>query len=157
MAIFCRWAIPVWIRVRGRLWVFGLDESNTFCNMHREWLQHMCPNGTCIDPWYQFFSGKLRIFVQSPYGLVGPYRMLHGGARGDSMGVGGFKGSVCSRANAAIVANTLTPETGGLGGPDPAKWCPVHPACAAEYVPEFSSSDDRRIFVYTDAGAAHVL
>ena len=159
VAIFCRWAIPVWIRERGRLWVFDWDESNAFCNVQRESLQQVCPDGIRVDPWYQSFYGRLSIYVQSPYGLVGPYRMLHGGAQGDSMGVGGFKelGSVRSRANAAIVANALRPETGGPGGPDPADWCPVHPACAAEYVPEVSSSDDRRIFAYTDAGAAHVL
>ena len=159
VAIFCRWAIPVWIRERGRLWVFDWDESNAFCNVQRESLQQVCPDGIRVDPWYQSFYGRLSIYVQSPYGLVGPYRMLHGGAQGDSMGVGGFKelGSVRSRANAAIVANALRPETGGPGGPDPADWCPVHPACAAEYVPEVSSSDDRRIFAYTDAGAAYVL
>ena len=33
----------------------------------------------------------------------------------------------------------------------------MHPACAAEYVQEVSSSDDRRIIAYTDAGAAYVL
>ena len=119
----------------------------------------MCPDGIRVDPWYQSFYGKLSIYLQSPSGLVGPYRMLHGGAQGDSMAVGGFKelGFVPSRVNAAIVANALRRETGGPGGPHPADRCPVHPACAAEYVPEVSSSDDRRIFAYTDAGAAHVL
>ena len=75
------------------------------------------------------------------------------------MGVGGFKelGSVRSRANAAIVAKAPRPETCGLGGLDAADWCPVHPACAAEYVPKVSSSDHMRIFTYIDARAAHVL
>ena len=83
----------------------------------------MCLDGICVDPWHKSFYGKLRIYLQLPYGLVGPYRMLHGGAQGDSMGVGGFKelGSVGLTPNAAIVGNALHPETGGPGGgPDQA-------------------------------------
>ena len=139
VAIFCRWGIPQWIHERGRLCVFHWDESNAFCKLQRESLQQVCPGVIRVDPWYQSFYGKLSIYVQSPYGLLGPYRMLHGGAQGDSMGVGKFKalGSVRSRANAAIVANALRPETGGLGGPNPAEWCPVHPACAAAYVRKY--------------------
>ena len=39
VAIFCRWAIPLWIRERRLLWVFYWEESNAFCNVQRESLQ----------------------------------------------------------------------------------------------------------------------
>ena len=75
------------------------------------------------------------------------------------MGLSGFKGlgSMHSRANAAIVARGLCPKSLGQGGPNPASWCPVHPACEAEYVPPVSSSNDRRIVAYREEGAAHVM
>ena len=97
--------------------------------------------------------------MQSPSGLVGPYLMLHGGAQGSSKGVGDFieLGSVRFGANAAIIVSALRPESGGPEDPEPAKWCPIHPACTAEYIPEASSSDDWPIFSYTDARAADIL
>ena len=95
----------------GHLWVFDRGESNAFCKVQREWLQQVCLDGIRIDSQHQSFDGTLCICLQPPYGLVGPYRMLRDGAQGDSMGAGGFKelGSVRSRANTAILVNTLRP------------------------------------------------
>ena len=119
----------------------------------------MCPDDIALDPWYQSYYDRLAVYIQTPFGPVGPYRMLHGGAQGDSMGVGGFKelGSVRSRANAAMVSRALRPESGLPGGPDPKEWCPTHPAEPNEYVPEVSSNDDLRIFAYTDEGICHAM
>ena len=159
VALFCRWAIPEWLAQCGRLWVVDWDESNAFSNVHRGGLQEMCPDDIALDPLYQSFYDRLAVYVQTPFGLVGPYRMLHGGAQGDSMGVGGFKelGPIRSRANAAMVPRALRPESGLPGGPDPVEWCPAHPAEPSEYVPEVSFSDDRRIFAYSDEGICHAL
>ena len=49
------------------------------------------------------------------------------------------------------------PESGRARGLGPQTWCPSHPALPSEQVPEVSSSDDRRIFSFTDAGFQRVL
>ena len=36
------------------------------------------------------FYSPLRVYVVSPVGLAGPYRLLHGGGQGDSGGVAGY-------------------------------------------------------------------
>ena len=66
----------------------------------------------------------------TPFGLAGPYELLHGGVQGDSMGVGSFTlvGIFRSRAHRTMVVYSLKPETGGQGGPDPAEYCYFHPA-----------------------------
>ena len=114
VALFCRWAIPEWLPQRGRLWVVDWDESNAFCNVQQGGLQAMCPHDIALDPWYQSFHDRLAVYVQTPFGLVGPYRIIHRGAQADSMGVGGFKelSSIRSRANAAMVSRALRPESG---------------------------------------------
>ena len=159
VGLFCRWAIPEWLTQRGRLWVVDWEESNAFCNVQRGGQQEMCPDAIAVDPWYHSFDDRLAVYVHTPLGLVGPYRMLHGGAQGDGMGVGGFRelGSIRSRANATMVSRALRPESGLPGGLDPEEWCPTHPAEPNKYVPEVSSSDDRRFFAYSDEGICHAL
>ena len=84
MALFCRWAIPQWLTHsqyrKCCLWVVDWDESNALCNVQCNGLHEMCPESIVFDPWYQSFYDRLSIYVQTPFRLVGPDGMLHGGA-----------------------------------------------------------------------------
>ena len=110
-----------------------------------------------LQPWYGDFYAHLNVFVQSLFGLVGPYKLLHGGAQGDSMGVGRFKelNNVRTRVNAMIVSEGLCPESGRRGALGPRLGAPRTLRCPQ--VPEVSGSDDRRIFSFTDAALQRVL
>ena len=59
---------------------------NAFCNPNREaagaW-DHEAPQES-LPPWLQRFYDGLDVWVASPYGLAGPYKLSHGGAQGDS-------------------------------------------------------------------------
>ena len=80
--------------------------------------------------WICRFYSSLEVYVVTPFGLTGPYELLHGGVQGDSMGVGSFTlvGIFRSRANKTMVVFALRPETGGPGAPAPADYCFYHPA-----------------------------
>ena len=53
--------------------------------------------------------------------------------------------------------DALRRDSGLPGGLDHSTWCPVHPAVPEEYTPEVYSSDNRRIFAFTDKGIYHAL
>ena len=152
------WAVREWLTQRQRMWVLNWDEFNAFCNVQRGGLQEMCPDDIALNPLYQSLYNGLSVYAQTPFSLVGPYHMLHGGAQGDNMGVWGLKelGSVYSRANAAMMSRALRPESGLPRGPT-RRWCPTHPAEPNEHFPKVSFSADRRIFAYSDEGMCHAL
>ena len=160
LAILCRWLIAAWVR-QGRVWVLDWDESNAFCNVERDGLARLLEDHPEVDcgQWIRRFYGSLEVYVVTPFGLTGPYELLHGGVQGDSMGVGSFTlvGIFRSRANKSMVVFSLRPETGGRGGPSPADYCFYHPAFPDLPVFEFSFSDDRRLISSSSAGAAHLL
>ena len=100
----------------------------------------------------------LQIYVVTLFGMTGPYAMKHGGAQGDTMGVGGFTlmGVLRTRANTSIVLRALRMDTGQSGGPDPHAYCFEHPGLLEVLVPEVCFSDDRRLFA-TPQGAARQI
>ena len=131
-----------------------LDKSNAFCNVQRGWLPQVTP----VEQGD--FYAHPNVFVQSPFGLVGPYKLLHGGPQGDTMGLGGFKKLInvwTNAVNVVIVSEGLRPESGRPGGLGPKTWCPSHPAMHAEQVPHVSSTVDCRIASFVDAASLRVL
>ena len=106
--------------------------------------------------WVCDLYRALRIYVVTPFGLAGPYSMKHGGAQGDSMGVGAFTlmGVLRTRANRSIVLRALRTDTGQSGGPDPHTYCFEHPGLPGVLVPEVTFSDNRRLFAKSAQGAA---
>ena len=58
------------------------DERKAFCNMQREGLPQVTPveQGIGLQLWNRDFYAGLEVYVQTPFGLVGPYKLLHGGA-----------------------------------------------------------------------------
>ena len=61
--------------------------------------------------WLARFYASLDVYVVTPFGLVGPYALLRGGAQGDSMGVGSYTlmGVFRTRANCTLAVFGLHP------------------------------------------------
>ena len=71
--------------------------------------------------------------MASPYGLAGPYKLSHGGAQGDSQGVGYFS-QVSEKRTEYLrhgVREGLYPEDRRPGAPAPASYVPRLPAAPA--------------------------
>ena len=81
-----RWPLAGWAIQHGKVWSDDWDEANAFCNLDCEaagmW-DHEAPEES-LSPWLQNFYDGLDVWVASPYGLVGLYKLRHGGAEGDS-------------------------------------------------------------------------
>ena len=103
------------------------DKSNAFCNVERNGLAQLLVAHPEVDcgQWIRRFYGSIEVYVVTPFGLTGPYELLHGSVQEDNMGVGSFTlvGIFRSRANRTLVVYSLRPETGGPGGPDSVDHC----------------------------------
>ena len=67
-----------------------LGRGNAFCNPDCEGVgvwDHKVPKEV-RSPWLQNFYDGLDVWVASPYGLAGPYKLRYCRAQGDSQGVG---------------------------------------------------------------------
>ena len=150
LALACCWLLTYWAIEHGEIWSDDWDEANAFCNPDREaaggW-NHGAPEES-LSPWLQRFYDSLDVWVASPYGLVGQYKLSHGGAQGNSQGVGYF--SEVSEKQTEYprhaVREGLYPEDGRPGAPDPASYVPRQPADPQGFLPEVAFSDDRRHF-----------
>lgn len=161
-AMFSRWAIAHWIKEHGNLYLIDWDESNAFCNVQRKGLDSLEPDRPqlWIEDWAESFFGKVQVSVVSPWGLVGPYPLGHGGAQGDSMGVGCFCANSTGRTNyhMGLIGSGRDPVCmdnmvmGAHEGIIPsAPWCPKTP------LPEVVFSDDRTLFGATEDGLLYIL
>ena len=110
-----RWLLAHWALTRP-VWVVDWDESNAFCNVPREGLQRLLESHPAVDcgEWLARFYASLDVYVVTSFGLVGHYALLHGGAQGDSMGVGPYTlmGVFRTRANRTLAVFGLHPPTG---------------------------------------------
>ena len=109
-----------------------------------------------LSPWLQRFYDGLDVWVASPYGLAGPYKLSHGGAQGDSQGVGYFS-KVSEKWTEYLrhaVREGLYPEDRRPGAPDPASYVPRQPAAPHGFLPEVAFSNDRRHFALSGWGLA---
>ena len=99
------------------------------------------------------------MFVVSPWGLAGPYTVTHGGAQGDSMGVGTYSaaGVIRTRFNRGVISAGLSPSTLGPSHPPSAALFPSLPWLPHEIVPEVVFSDDRSLFAKSLAGLDYIL
>ena len=142
------------------VYVADWDESNAFCNVPRQSCGDlMADDWPGMGDWLQHFYDAFRVHAITPYGPTGSYRMLHGGAQGDSMGVG---------MHAAVGVRRTQFHLGVLqGGLDPADLtggaallptiCFCSPHNPNMYIPETVYSDDRRFFAKSPAGLARML
>ena len=101
---------------------------NAFCNADREaagaWNHEA--HEESLSPWLQNFYDGLDVWVASPNGLVGLHKLRHGGARGESGGVGYFSKISEKRSEHLrdAVKHGLYPENRPPGAPDPATYVP---------------------------------
>ena len=114
-ALPCRWLVVFWLTRHGHLYVGDWDEKDTVGNTVCPCLSTIC-SSLCmlgIAEWAEGFFGHLRVRVVTPFGLGRPYRMAHGGAQGDSMGVGlyGCVDGARSRFNQGVVDAAVDPST----------------------------------------------
>ena len=87
------------------------------------------PDLDCGD-WIDWFYSSFDVYLQTPFGLADHYKMLQGGAQGDSMGVGAYMLLRILRAKA------LRSSVSG----------PPHPGLPTVEVPEVIFADDARQF-----------
>ena len=97
--------------------------------------------------------------MASPYGLAGPYKLSHSGARGDGRRVGYFS-KVSEKRTEHLrhaVREGLWPEDRRPGAPDPASYVPRHPPAPHGFLPEVTFSDHRRHFALKGWGLAWLM
>ena len=86
LALAYRWLLTYWAIKHRELWSDDWNEANALCNPDQEaagaW-DHEAPEES-LSPWLQRFYDRLDLWVASPYGLAGPYKLSHGGSQGDS-------------------------------------------------------------------------
>ena len=145
------------------MWSEDWHEAIAFCNPEREAAgagNHEAPKES-LAPWLKNFYDVLDVWVASPYGLAGPYKLGHGGAQRDSHGVGYFSKFSEKRTEYLrhAVREGLDPEDRRLGAPDPATYVPRQPAAPTGFPPQvaFSLRDDRRHFALTRSGLSWLI
>ena len=157
-ALPCRWLVAFWLTRHGHLYVGDWDEKDAFCNTVRPGLGAVCWSLGMLEiaEWAEGFFGRFRVGVVTPFGLGRPYRMAHGGAQGDNMGVGlyGCMDGACLRFNQGVVDAAVDPST---FLPLASSLCLRAPWDARVWVLEVSFSDDRRLFGKTPDGLNRVL
>ena len=161
LALACRWLLAGRAIQQGEVWSDDWDEANAFCNPNREaagaW-DHEAPEES-LSPWLHRFYDGLDVWVASPYGLAGPYKLSHGGAQGDNQGVGYFS-KVSEKPTEYLrhaVREGLHAEDGRPRALDPACYVPRQPVAPHGYLPEVAFSGDRRHFALTGWGLAWLM
>ena len=161
LALACRWLLTYSAIRHGEVWSDDWDEANALCNPVRraaEAWDHEAPEES-LSPWLQRFYDGLDVWVASPYGLAGPYKLSHGGAQGNTWGVGYFS-KVSEKRTEYLrhaVREGLYPEDRRPRVPDPASYVPRQPAAAHSFPPEVAFSDDRRHFALTGWGMTWLM
>ena len=111
-AVFCRWGIAYLAGLYDALCLGDWDESNAFCNVLRCGLDRLWPEypSLWVEEWAEKFFGSLSVYVVLPFGLAGPYLVGHGGAQGDSMGLGlfGVAEVMRTRFNGGVLRQSLS-------------------------------------------------
>lgn len=116
------------------VYIADWDEANAFCNIPREscgaLLGEAAPG---LGDWLHRFYDSLMVYVMTPFGPTDAYPLLHGGAQGDSMGVGTHEAVGIRRTefHLGVLRGGLSPEDLAGGGPSLANTClfaPFHRA-----------------------------
>ena len=98
-------------------WLDDWDDASVCGNPNRERARawgHKAPQESPLL-WRHNFHDGLDMWVASPYALAGRYKLPHGGAHGDSQGVGCFSKISKKRAeyHQHILREGLSPRTNG--------------------------------------------
>ena len=101
----------------------------------------------------------LRALPSTPYGLTSEYIIHHGGAQGDSMGVGTYSliGIHCTKFHQGIIPLGGHGDDLRLHGRDPLKICFTSPFDDSLIIPEVCLSDDRRLFARSDVELGRLI
>ena len=146
-SILCRWLIAHWCQLYGSMYIADWDEKNAFCNVITSQLDDINGNHPelNVSDWITRFYGQFKVMINTPYGLAGPYAIKHGGAQGDSMGVGGFTitGIARTRIHHGTLSEGWDPTTLNPSA-NPYRAFPPNPADPHSFINELSYSDDRR-------------
>ena len=128
-----------------------------FCNVLRLGLDALAEHflGLSIERWCSAFYGSMSVFMVSPWGLDGPYPISHGGAQGDSMGVGAFSVAsvVRTRFKRGVLNHGLSPSALQLGLSPPPPSSLSSPECIHEVV----WIDDRSLFGLSREGPDRIV
>ena len=141
------------------VYIADWDESNAFCNIPRDCCGPLLgDDAPGLDLWLSFHD-NLQIHVVTPHGLTDSYRLQHGGAQGDSMGVGTHEAVGVRRTEFHLgpLRAGLFPSDLSSGAPSVQTVCFTAPHDGSLHVPEVVYSDDRRFFARSPAGLAHIL
>ena len=152
----CPWLLAFWAAL-GDVFIGDWDESNAFCNIPRESCDELMGDDTPgLGEWLRQFYDALEVYVMTPFGMTDAYRMRHGGAQGDSMGVGthGAVGIRRTEFHLGVLRQGYFPEDLSSGAPAMSSICLYAPYDSSIPVPEVVYSDDRRFFARTAAGLA---
>ena len=100
-----------------------------------------------MEEWAETNFGPLSACVVSPFGLAGPYPVGHGGAQGDSMGVGmlGAARVMRTKFNGGVLRQGLSPSFLCPLRVDPQALHPTLPWSPSEICPEVVFSDDHTL------------
>jgi hypothetical protein len=159
-AMVGRLLLAHWTAMGHEVHIADWDEENAFCNVPRGAAAVVAgTDAPELAPWLQQFYGAMDVYVVTPHGLAGPYHLQHGGAQGDSMGVGWYLyvGMRRTEYHRGVLTARLHPSAERGGGPPPGDICFCAPYDRAALVPEVGYSDDRRFFSKSPDGLAHLL
>ena len=153
------WLIAHWTLLSD-VHIADWDETSAFCNVPRGCCGTLLgPDAPGLDAWLPSFYDQLRVQVVTPHGLTDSYQLRHGGAQGDSMGVGTHEAVGTRRTEfpLGVLRAGLFPSDLTSGAPNLHAVCFPAPHDSTTYIPELVYSDDRRFFSRTAAGLAHIL
>jgi hypothetical protein len=102
---------------------------------------------------------RWRCLQKTPFGLTQPYKVRHGGAQGDSGGVGYFElmGIRRTEFHRGVLLSAAFPSDLTPGAPNASSICFHAPFDSTLLIPEISFSDDRRFFARSEEGLSRLL
>ena len=136
------------------------DEKNAFCNVARAKQDKVTGHPALeVERWASHTYDSMQLCVVSPFGLVGPYKLRHGGPQGSNMGVGLFNnmGLVRTWFNDALWRNNLQPKSLRPGPYDSQALSPALPWKPDYLLPEICYSDDGRGFALSESALSYLL
>ena len=115
VALACRWLLAGSAIQHGAVCLDDWNKANALCNPNPAAAgvrDHEVPEESLSPRLHNLYDG-LDVWVASPYGQAGPYKLCHVGVQGDKQGVGYFLEKRTEYLRHAV-RGACTPRTGDL-------------------------------------------